>query len=853
MSDSLAELHRRLRRDSPQLVGAVFERLAPTLFSSPPYSPHARQSGKRVRDFNDPIWKTVTLEGVELDLVDLPLMQRLRRVRQLGLAHLVFPGANHSRLEHCVGALEAAKRIFDRLALTSTLQDSHRSRFREIVSVAALVHDCGHPVFSHVGERVLQSLFRTEFETVLGVLDEFFKDEVAAASHRSARLGPIVRRKVPPAAELLSALLVLSPAMQAFLARSGMARPDEAALVACGLVIGRPLRLMVKQEKTGRLCFYHFIKAIVSGDLDADKIDYVARDAYFAGMPISADTTRLLSQMAVADLNAQTESDHQALSFSPPGPEHYELLGVRPAGCSALEMFVMTRSYLFERIYCHHKVRAAERTLERLLRQRLALGVHSQGWDIAKALEFLFQDGGDDAVLAILGNENLPEDKEGRFREFSRQVLVRDLPQRALALSPRFLVDYRKGPSKQSSGALGPWDHADSALRENANQMEAWICAKLGLKVGHTVYIDPAISNPIKESPDIWVTDRLERQRILRVNRFFDVEQLANAYHDVKQVTWIFSAPADRVRVAAAAAVYLAKEFDLVVGEEALRPAKIARKDFEAAMAELKVSLDADEKAIADDLLRFNADTQRIRPVPRQFETALACLDEADRKFAARRLASQCWNAGISRSNYDDFIAALEVLAALVRYAKWRWASGEVAASKPGSNESRFQDDVLKGLREDREFNRLFEVTSHPRASGGITDLVITSRGYRDIVVELKSEPKRYLDLVAHHAGQPSRYAEETQFARVSFLFCQFSDDSHHRLADTLLVRVPPNTVKSPHAIVCLGVKGFAKKPSEVGSATVPAGPSLASKGAHGLPRAKHGASPRLQSKLKSK
>jgi hypothetical protein len=93
------------------------------------------------------------------------------------------------------------------------------------------------------------------------------------------------------------------------------------------------------------------------------------------------------------------------------------------------------------------------------------------------------------------------------------------------------------------------------------------------------------------------------------------------------------------------------------------------------------------------------------------------------------------------------------------------------------------------------------------------------------MVVELKSENKQYLKMVEAHAGQPSRYSEDAHFARVSFLYCQFADDSSHKLIDTLEVRKPINCEKSPHAVLCLGTKGHVKVPSAaaVGSSTVAA------------------------------
>src|SRR4051812_41969598 len=120
MAMQIEEIRSALLVAAPELCKHVFESLAPRLLQS---TGSLRSDRSKTKDFNDPIWKTITLHGIEIDLLNLPLMQRLRRIRQLGLAHLVFPGANHTRLEHSVGALHAAKQIFEKLESSSDVRD----------------------------------------------------------------------------------------------------------------------------------------------------------------------------------------------------------------------------------------------------------------------------------------------------------------------------------------------------------------------------------------------------------------------------------------------------------------------------------------------------------------------------------------------------------------------------------------------------------------------------------------------------------------------------------------------------------------------------------------------------------
>src|SRR5437762_8964218 len=83
-------------------------------------------------------------------LLAAPELQRLRRIRQLGLAHLAYPGADHSRYSHSLGVMETARKILAQLCREFPLDEESQS----VCIVAALLHDLGHGPFSHVFERV---------------------------------------------------------------------------------------------------------------------------------------------------------------------------------------------------------------------------------------------------------------------------------------------------------------------------------------------------------------------------------------------------------------------------------------------------------------------------------------------------------------------------------------------------------------------------------------------------------------------------------------------------------------------------------------------------------------------------
>ena len=113
-------------------------------------------------EIRDPVHGYVLLEGLALELADTPQMQRLRWIKQLGLASLVYPGANHTRFEHSLGAYHMAALLTDHLGL--------EEEDRLLVGAAALLHDVGHGPLSHATEAALAPFLRTEHESIIELL-----------------------------------------------------------------------------------------------------------------------------------------------------------------------------------------------------------------------------------------------------------------------------------------------------------------------------------------------------------------------------------------------------------------------------------------------------------------------------------------------------------------------------------------------------------------------------------------------------------------------------------------------------------------------------------------------------------
>src|SRR5437763_14121089 len=95
----------------------------------------------------DPLWNNIRVDPLAMRLVDTAAFQRLRYVRQLGLAFLVYPGATHSRFEHALGAYHLARTTLSMLTERGALRGIPDDE-RGVVRAAALLHDIGHYPFS---------------------------------------------------------------------------------------------------------------------------------------------------------------------------------------------------------------------------------------------------------------------------------------------------------------------------------------------------------------------------------------------------------------------------------------------------------------------------------------------------------------------------------------------------------------------------------------------------------------------------------------------------------------------------------------------------------------------------------
>lgn len=271
---------------------------------------------ERIQDSVHGLMEFRGMETVVIDLLRTPEIQRLRRIRQLGLAHLVFPGAEHSRLVHSLGvaylAIRFARHIQEacRGVYSSELLPGD-SAVRDLAT-AALCHDIGHGAFSHAWEReVIGDHFdRTQWVQALGLdLND----------------------------ELLAPLKWHELVAQAFLVRQDGPLHDLLEQHEEGFS-DRLRRLLVGEY------YLPYLPMLLHGDVDVDRADFLKRDTQQCGVAYGDyDLNWLISTSTIGETN-----------------DRHLVLGFGRKALRVVEHFLTARRALYETVYYHKTVRCAE-------------------------------------------------------------------------------------------------------------------------------------------------------------------------------------------------------------------------------------------------------------------------------------------------------------------------------------------------------------------------------------------------------------------------------------------------------------------------------------------------------------
>ncbi|OJU14340.1 MAG: hypothetical protein BGN88_05645 [Clostridiales bacterium 43-6] len=263
-------------------------------------------------NIRDAIYGFVTFDEQEKEIINHPVFQRLRRIKQLSLTDMIYPGATHTRFEHSIGVMQMVTDMFESvvrkpnglLKSILALDENGIKRVRKRLRLAALLHDIGHAPFSHAGEETMQLLPEDHYrydgtdkkkrydheDYSIAIIKEFFSDIIQ---------GHPINNNYNITVDEITALL-----------------GDHSV---------KPKMLTL------------FCKDFISGQLDADRADYLLRDSLHMGISYGLyDRNRLVSCMTI-------------------GRDEFEnpVLAIEEGGWHIAESLVIARYQMFSQVYFH--------------------------------------------------------------------------------------------------------------------------------------------------------------------------------------------------------------------------------------------------------------------------------------------------------------------------------------------------------------------------------------------------------------------------------------------------------------------------------------------------------------------
>jgi len=291
--------------------------------------------------FRDPLYDYISLDKKKdswlLKLINCPEVQRLRYINQLGLSHFTYPGASHSRFSHTLGVFHLMQQCLKHL--NKEYGDYFSNGDEDALLAASLLHDVGHGPFSHTTE-------------------SFF------GSHEKRSVA-IIADPESSANKLLTGVNEELPAKVATLVSEEMPKKNPPVL---------------------------WQRALISSQLDLDRLDFLRRDSLFSGAEYgSFDWYRIIHTMRLTE---KTEDIQKIWVFWPDKTKY------------AIEEYLFSRFYMYQSVYFHHTTRGFEKVLEKILWRAKWLALQNDstfGDSILPLLKPFFQEDKDTTLQQFLG------------------------------------------------------------------------------------------------------------------------------------------------------------------------------------------------------------------------------------------------------------------------------------------------------------------------------------------------------------------------------------------------------------------------------------------------------------------
>jgi uncharacterized protein len=433
-------------------------------------------------------------------LIDSPLLQRLRRIRQTGLAYLVYPSATHTRFEHSLGVTILVGKLVTHLRQNNG-SDIISKKDEYSLRLAALLHDVGHSFLSHVSEQIYERF------------DDYQKLKLEINS---------IYKVSPKGHEIMSFLILRSEVFQnCFVEILNAVTPninDGEAELLKELDWEEIALYIIGYSKNPQR---KYLADIINGPIDCDKLDYLSRDAKFAGPVIAYDIDRYLYTVTTA-----TIGDNRRLT-------------VLLSGSNVIEQLVISKMMMFSYVYHHPKLRAAEALLKRLCFDIIRENKNGQVGPISLKHPTDFLSYTDENILNSMFID--PSVNHG-IKDTIDSLLNRKLWIRGQLISC-FNTSLNELPTKITML------ERDLHLDDNITRLKA-IKEKIvkqisidspGLEVdAHDIWIDVPFAPSSSEAKQIVVKKNLKLEDTIELSEIFPLDQWVEAYKSSKLKGHVF-------------------------------------------------------------------------------------------------------------------------------------------------------------------------------------------------------------------------------------------------------------------------------------------------------------------------
>jgi HD superfamily phosphohydrolase len=460
----------------------------------------------------DALTGSMILEKHEVNIIDLPLVQRLRRIHQTGLAYYTYPCTIHNRFQHTLGVTNIVTKLTTSMRekekeYKSLLDDKTIDELR----VAAIFHDIGMGPFSHVTEEILK----------------YFPE--VQEMQRNPKFS---KAKIH---EMLGYLIITSTPFKEIIQKINKINNKNIDIKrVANMIVGD----MDEPQET-------YLSDLINGPFDADKLDYMPRDAYFSGLKIEVDVERI-AYTSIIDVT----------------PDNRRRLCTDVTAAHNLEQILFNKVLLFSTIYHHHKVRALVCMIKGIFEILQEKEIQIDDHTFTNVTDFLTID--DYYLLSRLKFIDTP-DLVKRVKDIENRKLLK----RALVISKQY-VENPKDYQILIKHAEKP-----EALRELRELIVDEVSRKGEECSVYDVWIDLPEPVSLREPSQCFI--KLRKGTYTTLNKVFPTEWWLRAYEEIKWRGHVFCPPRTQLRklISEASRKVFNRELGVSFTEDSVRFAKI--------------------------------------------------------------------------------------------------------------------------------------------------------------------------------------------------------------------------------------------------------------------------------------